>query len=108
MKKFIKNLLIVIFLATTACAGTFDSVKEGLTGQKRKSTDEFLVKKKDPLVLPPGFYELPSPGQGSIKEKDTEEKKIGDILKIESNENFSSSQKNKNIEQSILKNINSN
>ena len=38
-----------------------DSIKRGLTGQKKASTDEFLVEKKDPLVLPPQFEQLPTP-----------------------------------------------
>ena len=37
------------------------SVKRGLTGSKSDSTDEFLVQKKDPLILPPDFESLPSP-----------------------------------------------
>ena len=44
----------------TSCGG-WDSVKRGLTGAKRQSTDEFLVQKKDPLILPPDFDSLPSP-----------------------------------------------
>ena len=30
---------------------------------KQKSTDEFLVQKKDPLILPPDFESLPSPSE---------------------------------------------
>jgi hypothetical protein len=33
-----------------------------LTGAKSNSADEFLVKKKDPLILPPDFENLPTPG----------------------------------------------
>lgn len=42
--------------------GTWDQVKKGLTGEKITSTDEFLVEKKDPLIKPPNFEELPVPG----------------------------------------------
>ena len=38
-----------------SCAGTWDQVKKGLTGEKTSSTDEFLVEKKDPLIKPPNF-----------------------------------------------------
>ena len=31
------------------------SIKETLSGQKKQNSDEFLVKKKNPLVLPPNF-----------------------------------------------------
>ena len=52
--------MLLIFLVTS-CADTWGNVKRGLTGAKQKSTDEFLVKKKDPLILPPDFDNLPSP-----------------------------------------------
>ena len=35
--------------------------------KKLKTTDEFLVKKKDPLVLPPDYNKIPEPG--SLKKK---------------------------------------
>ena len=37
------------------------SVKDGLTGKKQSNSDEFLVKKKNPLSLPPDFENLPEP-----------------------------------------------
>lgn len=48
-----------------SCGGTWDQVKKGLTGEKTTSTDEFLVEKKDPLIKPPNFEELPVPGSNS-------------------------------------------
>jgi len=60
MTKKITFLFLIIFLCNS-CADTFSSVKRGLTGEKSKSTDEFLVEKKDPLILPPNFDELPLP-----------------------------------------------
>ena len=53
--------LIALIFLVTSCAGTWDSVKRGLTGGKAKSSDEFLVQKKDPLILPPDFENLPTP-----------------------------------------------
>ena len=32
-----------------------------MSGQKVTNTDEFLIKKKDPLVLPPEYEKLPLP-----------------------------------------------
>ena len=34
-------------------------LKEGFKNQKKNSSDEFLVEKKSPLVMPPEFNELP-------------------------------------------------
>ena len=46
--------IIVVSFFITSCAGDgWDSVKRGITGAKKTSVDEFLVQKKDPLVLPP-------------------------------------------------------
>ena len=60
MKKtnpLIASFLILIFL--NSCG----SIAEGLGGTKKKGSDEFLVEKKSPLVLPPSFGELPEPGK---------------------------------------------
>ena len=60
MKKtnpLIASFLMLLFLSS---CGT---VAEGLGGSKKKGSDEFLVEKKSPLVLPPSFGELPEPGK---------------------------------------------
>jgi hypothetical protein len=36
-------------------------VKRGLTGEKVRSTDEFFIKKKDPLILQTNYESLPRP-----------------------------------------------
>ena len=59
-----KNIYIIILaLLVTSCADTFNSVKRGLTGAKGDAADEFLVKKKDPLILPPDYENLPTPDE---------------------------------------------
>ena len=55
--------IFLLFLFVVSCGGTFDSVKRGLTGSKANTADEFLVKKKDPLILPPDFENLPIPDE---------------------------------------------
>ena len=37
------------------------NVKDALSGKKYENSDEFLVIKKNPLVLPPNFNDLPTP-----------------------------------------------
>ena len=67
-KKKIIFLIPLIFII--ASCGNWDSVKRGLTGSKAKSTDEFLVQKKDPLILPPDYENLPIPSEkGEIGEE---------------------------------------
>jgi len=60
-KKIIYIILLTFFV--TSCGDTLRSVKRGLTGEKANSADEFLVKKKDPLILPPDFEDLPTPDE---------------------------------------------
>ena len=71
--------IIALTFFVTSCGDTLSSVKRGLTGAKANSADEFLVKKKDPLILPPDFENLPTPQERSaaseeisIFEKDLE------------------------------------
>ena len=77
-------------------------VKRGLTGEKMISTDEFLIKKKDPLIMPPDYENLPTPDERiAAKEEISDfEKSLG--ISIEDNSSTSSS-----AESSILKQIQS-
>ena len=64
LKKIIYAIILTFF--ATSCADTFSSVKKGLTGAKADSADEFLVKKKDPLILPPDYENLPTPDESIV------------------------------------------
>ena len=59
-----------------------DSVKRGLTGQKKNSSDEFLIKKKDPLILPPDYENLPSPDERKTAAEEITifEEKLGESI----------------------------
>ena len=103
MYKIILYFLLIIF-TLNACGGTWDSVKRGLTGEKRNTTDEFLVKKKDPLTLPPDFENLPKPSESLTESEELEiqsfEKSFGEGESQDEGTSTSS-----NTEQSILKKI---
>lgn len=101
-KKNIILLTLLIFLVTS-CADTWGNVKRGLTGSKQKSTDEFLVKKKDPLILPPDFESLPSPSDEEevIEEMSSFEKTIKQVSETET----VTSSDGSSAEDSILKQI---
>lgn len=94
--------IILLFAFLTSCADTFDSVKRGLTGAKKSSADEFLVKKKDPLILPPDYENLPNPDERDINLE--EESIFQDTLQTEEDEG---SEKRTSAESSILKKIQS-
>ena len=63
--------LITLLFIITSC----QNVKDALQGKKYESSDEFLVIKKNPLVLPPNFNDLPTP------------KDVADTTQIENIEN---------------------
>ena len=108
MQKILNKIIIIIFLLITACAESFEDIKKGLGGEKRTSTDEFLVRKKEPLVMPPEWKNLPEPG-GVMKSDDEvgEATDIEELIKLGKNKESSTNyeQGNVSLEQSILKKI---
>jgi|TARA_B100000745_G_C19845628_1_gene280584 hypothetical protein len=93
---------IVFFMMLSFLITSCESLREGLTGSKNLSTDEFLVEKKDPLVLPPDFENLPNPSerQVSVEEMTSFEK----TLKKQTISESSSATEN-SVEESILNQI---
>tara|TARA_B100001057_G_scaffold196183_1_gene196886 strand:- start:1083 stop:1391 length:309 start_codon:yes stop_codon:yes gene_type:complete len=99
--KNIQFLLIISFLLVSC--GSLKDAGKVLRNEKIKSTDEFLVKKRNPLVLPPNFEEIPEPG--SISEnKQSEDEKIKKILNAPKSDN-STKRKSTSLEESILNKI---
>jgi len=108
MRKIHNKIIIIIFFLITACATSWDDIKKGLGGQKRTSTDEFLVKKKEPLVMPPKWKDLPRPGQNIKLDDDYEEvTDIEELLRLGKNQESSIKleQGRGSLEESILKKI---
>ena len=69
------------------------SIKDGLSGRKTENSDEFLVKKKNPLVMPPKFMELPKPQEENNEDEIAELEEnvdIKTILELEKSSNKSS------------------
>tara|TARA_B100000579_G_scaffold406970_1_gene393843 strand:+ start:439 stop:804 length:366 start_codon:yes stop_codon:yes gene_type:complete len=118
------NKFILITLVTLFILPGCKSVKDGLTGKKQVGADEFLVKKKNPLVLPPDYFKLPVPinENEALSKKDSEELSEFDIEKIikensgnkinksncENNSSQSECVVSKSLEKSVLKKINDN
>ena len=108
MKKtnpLIASFLIILFL--NSCG----SIAEGLGGSKKKGSDEFLIEKKAPLVLPPSFGELPEPGTKKVENTTSTEENdlsIEDILSQGSSTEISKKKddSNNSIEKSIIEKIN--
>ena len=108
MEKISKFLVLSIFVVTLNSCGT---IKEGFVSQKKNSADEFLVKKKSPLVMPPEFDELPVPGNNNQEQKNDENSDIKSLITGSENEvskSQNSSNQDTNFENSILEKIKNN
>ncbi len=84
MKKIKLNLILIITLIPllTFCGG----VRDALEGKKRsEQSDEFLVKKKNPLQMPPDINKLPKPGDNLEVISQTNDDEVKDMLKIKDN-----------------------
>jgi len=76
MKKFNIYLFSIFFSIFVSSCG---SVKEGFSSQKKNNSDEFLVEKKSPLLMPPDYNELPIPNSENTNEN-KENDQIKDLI----------------------------
>ena len=101
MKIIDKTLVILItILFLNSCSG-FKLKKKSSSGE------EFLIEKKDPLVLPPDYSELPEPNEQSNESiKEDDQIKLETILNQDSSNNNSDDKETKSgLKDSILKKI---
>ena len=73
--KLATSLIILLFILSSC-----QSVKNTLTMKKKKSVDEFLIEKKNPLTLPPDFTDLPEPNTKQIIKKENEDLDLSEVL----------------------------
>tara|TARA_B100000989_G_C19518298_1_gene462844 strand:- start:1770 stop:2084 length:315 start_codon:yes stop_codon:yes gene_type:complete len=98
LKSKLKLIVILLILPTITYCG---SAKDALVGKKRsEQSDEFLVKKKNPLQMPPEMNKLPKPGDDVETQNQIKNNEIQEILKVGENNNDSSSN-----ESDLLKNM---
>ena len=104
MKNYKKFIILSILLMLCSCG----TIKEGFTNQKKNSSDEFLVEKKSPLIMPPNYGELPTP----LNQNNSEENQINNIESLISKNKIKLKSDNtkqiQNIEESILDKIKNN
>ena len=99
-----KVILFITFLIfiVTSCT-TVKEAGQVLRNEKVKTTDEFLVKKKQPLILPPDYDKIPEPGS-SNKIQNNDKNKIRKILK-QSEADQTDMNKSGSVEKSIIDKI---
>ena len=99
--RFIYNifLIIVVSLFLFSCEG-FKLKK------KAESGEEFLIEKKDPLILPPDFSKLPKPDeQTKTTDKEVNIKSVFDGDQTSSEKDIDDSPSNSNLKKSISEKI---
>ena len=95
--RFIYNifLILVVSLLLFSCGG-FKLKKKASSGE------EFLIEKKDPLVLPPDFSKLPKPNeQTQSVDEEPNIKFIFDVEQSSSEEDDNQNSSKSNIKKSI-------
>ena len=107
MKKIKILILLYFFLIGLNSCGT---VKEAFSTQKKDSTDEFLVEKKNPLNIPPNYDELPVPGNSESIDENKDEK-LKELIKKSENSDKKQNKANKSsksLEELVLGKIKEN
>jgi len=104
--KLLKFFLILSLYILVSSCGT---VKEAFTNQKKNSSDEFLVEKKSPLVMPPDYNDLPVPNTQNNSEENSNkiESLITNNKKGDKKDNNSKGS-DQNLEKTLLNKIKKN
>tara|TARA_Y100001970_G_C14123413_1_gene797602 strand:+ start:169 stop:486 length:318 start_codon:yes stop_codon:yes gene_type:complete len=100
--------IIVFAIFSSIFLFSCSTIKEGFESQRKNSTEEFLVEKKKPLVMPPDYENLPEPKINENKKSDEEIKEliVGTDKKLSKNKTQNST--GKNFEETIIKKIEQN
>ena len=101
MNKLKLIILFNLILILSSCS----TLKDGFKNQKKNSTDEFLVEKKSPLIMPPNYNELPNPKNSKPEDQENEFKLL--ITKNKNEKKTHNSLKG-SLEDSLLKKIKNN
>ena len=83
---------------------SLSEVGKVMRNEKTKTNDEFLVKQKQPLTLPPDFAEIPEPGALEQKAKEEEKNSIKKAFRIDK-EKSNKKPRSGSVEESILNRI---
>jgi|TARA_B100001059_G_scaffold166643_1_gene166234 hypothetical protein len=101
MSKYKITILITFLFFVSGCG----VVKEGFKSPKQKTSDEFLVEKKSPLVMPPEFNELPVPNSSNKKTKKNEDTIESLISNSETKTDNNIKDSDQNLKKTILDKI---
>ena len=98
MNKYFLIIFLPLFLVSCGAA-------DGFKLKKKSSADEFLVEKKSPLVLPPDYGKLPTPGDNQSYNDESNEDSFEKTISKKKNSNKSEVTNSTSIEKSVLDKI---
>ena len=98
-----KYFFIILLFFLCSC----QNFKDALSGKKYENSDEFLVIKKNPLILPPNFNDLPTPKDvADTTQLENIESEIEDLLSsIKDDGEVSESSSSSDTESFVLEKI---
>ena len=88
-------IFCVLMMLISSCSG--------MNSKRSQKSDEFLIQKKNPLVMPPDIDDLPKPKEEGVVEEQNDFKDALGSKKVE-DQSFNSST-NSSLKESILKKI---
>ena len=88
-------IFCVLMMLISSCSG--------MNSKRSQKSDEFLIQKKNPLVMPPDIDDLPKPKEEGVVEEKNDFKDALGSKKVE-DQSFNSST-NSSLKESILKKI---
>ena len=107
MSIIIKAFFLLNLLIFFSSCGT---VEDAFSNQKKNNSDEFLVEKKSPLVMPPNYDDLPIPKSNqSDDQTKNNTNQIQDLITNNENKNTDNANDNtqgQTFEKLILEKIN--
>lgn len=99
-KLIVLQLLLFIFLSSCS---SLKEAGQAIRNEKSKNSDEFLIQKREPLILPPDYEKILEPD--SVQKNETDQNKIKEMLNVKNPKSKSKSNKSSSTEKSILQKI---
>ena len=104
-----KLLKIFILISLSLFIFSCSKVQQGFNNPKKTSSDEFLVEKKSPLVMPPDYNELPTPNNNLNENMSNKNNnKIKDLVSHSNDLNNDPSETSQTFEESLIEKMKKN
>ena len=96
---------VFFFILISCFLYSCNTLKKGFESKRKNSTDEFLIEKKEPLIMPPDFEKLPIPGQNKTDSEQENIKQIQELIVTDGSKNTNPKNTDQKTENFILDKI---